>query len=201
MECPYPVVWVTENRHGVPGCLRQVLQQYLDKTTEYTRVLMTFGICGQATLVLQTKEFKLVFPRVDDSTSLLLDSSARKAAYQRESPALFLTSGWLNSERGIERELEHLDKKYSKPRATRLQQQMYGEFRRLCLIDTGGYSLETILERRSTISKRLHLGNQISEGNLSLPKKLLTGPWGDDLVQIAEYSEVLASHGGPDHWP
>lgn len=192
LACPYPIVWVTENRHDVPECLRQVIQGHLDTLTGFERVLMTFGVCGQATLGLRTKGFELILPRIDDCISLLLGSSRQKAVCQEEFPSLFLTSGWLNSRWGMEQELGRLDKKYGEAKAVRLQKQIYGKFSRLYLIDTGGYPIDAIRERCDVISERLHLEQRTVPGDLWLLRKLLTGPWDDMFIRVGEYSELTA---------
>lgn len=193
LACPYPIVWVTENRHDAPDRLRQILQRHLNELAGYERVLMSFGICGQATLGLQTRDFQLILPRIDDCISLLLGSSWYKAACQRGTPALFLTTGWLDSQWGIEHELARLDKKYGGTKAAKLQQQIYGEFSCLCLIDTGSYSLEVIQERSAAISSRLHLEQKTVQGDLGLLRKLLTGPWDHSFIQVGAHSELTAA--------
>ncbi len=94
-----------------------IWQGHLDELPDFERVLMTFGICGQATLGLRTKDFELILPRIDDCISLMLGSSWRKAACQKEAPSLFLTAGWLDSRWGVERDMEHPDEKYGGTRA------------------------------------------------------------------------------------
>jgi hypothetical protein len=55
-------------------------------------------------------------------------------------------------------------------------------YKRLAFINTGNYELERYRTRSQEIAERLELRYEEIQGNDSLVKKLLNGPWDDEFV-------------------
>ena len=64
--------------HAQPSRLNQALQAKIDQTENaakaYAAILLLYGLCGNATNGLQTRQTRLVLPRAHDCCTILLGS-------------------------------------------------------------------------------------------------------------------------------
>ena len=71
-EFRHPIVWIESGLHLFPASLRRRLQEELDRLHDVERVLLAFGFCGNSVIGLASRDYELIFPRVDDCITLLL---------------------------------------------------------------------------------------------------------------------------------
>lgn len=173
------MVWIESGLHNSPELLRSVLQQKLDALEGVGRVLMAFGQCGHATEQLVSGDFEMVFPRVDDCITLLLGSMERRTQAAETHGAYFLTKGWLAGERNIWAEYQYAVKKYGAKRAPEIVRIMLGNYKRILVLDTGSYDIESILPQTRLIADTFQLLHEIVPTGIGYLKELLTGPWDD----------------------
>ncbi|MBI5602056.1 MAG: DUF1638 domain-containing protein [Deltaproteobacteria bacterium] len=192
--CPYPVLWIESGLHLKPDSLRKRLQEELDHIENVSQTLLAFGYCGNALLGLRAGDFRLIFPRVDDCITLMLGSGLRREEICRECGTYFLTKGWLDYERNIWGEYQETVRRYGKEKADRVFKAMLRHYQRLGIIDTGAYDLGRFLVRVQNISDALALKPQVIQGTLDYLKKLLTGPWDEDFIQINPGETVTLKH-------
>jgi len=172
----YETHWIESGMHNYPNKLRGVLQQELDKVTA-TRVLLCFGTCGNSVIGLETRDFELIIPRVDDCISLLLGSMAERTKISAEHASYFLTAGWLRGERNIYVEYEHAINKYGEELGKDIMSTMLANYKRLVLLDTGSYDLSPAESESKMIAGKLGLDLQIVPASVGYISELLTGPY------------------------
>ena len=89
--------------HAQPQRLRQTLQAKIDETENavksYDAILLLYGLCGNATIGLQSRKTRLVLPRAHDCCTILLGSRDRFREHFQDNPSQpFSSVGYL--ERG-----------------------------------------------------------------------------------------------------
>lgn len=176
-SCKYEIRWVESGLHNFPKKLNTVLQELLDNSQGFSRILMAMGYCGNSIAGLRTGDFTLILPRVDDCISLLLGSFKNRAALTKGDGTYFLTDGWLKGERNLWWEYRYTLDKYGEDVGKEIFQTMLRSYRSLALLDTGCYPLESAEEISRKIADTLGLRYKLLPATLEYLKQLLDGPW------------------------
>ncbi|HBF37214.1 MAG TPA: hypothetical protein DDW50_07820 [Firmicutes bacterium] len=184
--CPYPVLWVDAGLHRSTSALHSRLQAELDRIENVGRVILAFGFCGHALEDLTAGDFELIFPRVDDCITLLLDPTTQG----KEMGTFYLTPGWLDNEISLWNEYQQTIKRYGQTKADHIYRIMLTGYRRLGLIDTSVYSVTEFMLKTRKIAAAFSLTQQAVPGTIRYLKKLLTGPWDDEFIVIAPGESV-----------
>lgn len=192
--CNYPVLWVDSGLHVYPDSLRDHLQKELNRIGNVDLVLLAFGYCGNSLLGLTPPAYRMIFPRVDDCITLLLGSKERRNEISDEMGTYFLTKGWLDYEKNIWVEYQESIKRYGKVKTDRIYKMLLEHYKRLGIIETGAYELESFLERTKNIAKDLKLKHHVIPGTTRYLKKLLTGPWDEEFILINPGETVAMEH-------
>lgn len=187
--CTWPIYWLEDNLHNFPDKLRRGMQTGLDELDGYKRVLMAFGLCGNAVIGLKTHSFSLVLPRVDDCISLMLGGMDRRVKEEAQKKRIYLTEGWLRSDANIWSEYQYTIKKYGKKTAKYVMDAMYGKYDALTLLDTGAYDLSTLEKKAEKIADAFDLMQETISGTTSMLEGLLMGPWKEEeFIILPPYS-------------
>lgn len=179
---PIPIVWVESGLHNFPAQLKERLQQEIDKISGVDNILLLFGFCGNSIEGLVSEQARLVVPKVEDCISLLLGSNQIRLALSRETPAFYLTDGWLRYEKNIYWEYEQCLKKYGETKAQRIFKAMFAHYSNLNFIDTGSYDLESVMGRTAEWAAKLNLKQGVVPGTLKLITKAFREEWDDDFL-------------------
>ena len=59
-DIDYPIYWIESGLHNYPEKLHNNLQEELDKLQGFDRVIMTFGLCGNALLGIKSNNLELI---------------------------------------------------------------------------------------------------------------------------------------------
>jgi len=198
-NCEYPFVWIASGLHLKPDSLRRRVQDELDAIEHVQRVLLGFGFCGNTVIGLRSRDFQLVFPKVDDCITVLLGSKENRERCVKNGGVYFLTKGWLEGEANIWREYEAVLERFGPERTERIYKRMLAHYRYLGLIDTGAYNVAALLPLVNKIADTLKLEPRVLPGADLYLKKFLTGPWDSkDFVIVRPFSTVDLSHLGSD---
>lgn len=192
--CKYPILLIESGLHLSPDLLKKRIQEELSRIANVERVLLAFGFCGNALLGITPLTFEIVFPRVDDCITLLLGSYGKRREISREMGTYFLTKGWLDYETNIWSDYQKTLIKYGKEKTDRLYKTILENYKRLAVIETGAFQLDSFLERTKYIARDLKLKHQVIPGTLSYIEKLLTGPWDEDFVIVGPGEAVTLEH-------
>ena len=172
--------WIRSGLHNVSQTLRKTIQDELDQISCAEHVILGFGACGNAVADLNTGNYRLVIPRIDDCISLMLGSYKRKQEVLCKGQTYFLTYGWLHNDIGIHEEYTACVEKYGKETADMVYQQIIGGYQYLGVMDTGVENLDSLLAEAAPIASDLKLEEIPIRGDLSMLRALITGPWGND---------------------
>ena len=172
--------------HVNPDRLRRTLQAAIDAVDEpIDTIILGYGLCSQAVIGISSPRCTLVVPRVDDCIAIFLGSrSAYKEQSRAEPGTYYLTKGWIEVGDTPFAEHDRLIQRYGKERAERMLQLMLVNYKRLALIDTGQYELERYREYARNTAERFNLRFEEIEGSNDLIKKMIYGPWDDEIVVV-----------------
>ena len=171
-----PIKWIESGLHDSPKRLKVRLQEELN-ATDANRVLLAFGYCGNAILGLETGNFELIIPRVEDCISLLIGSNTERMKISAEHAAYFLTEGWLRGERNLWVEYQHSLEKYGKEITDMISEKLYGHYRTLGLLNCGISQFSSLIESTKTIADTLNLKQQEIPASVLYIEQLIKGPW------------------------
>ncbi|MCD8022788.1 MAG: DUF1638 domain-containing protein [Lachnospiraceae bacterium] len=198
--CTYDVYELGKNNHNFPDRLRTQLQNEIDALQDYDRILLSFGICGNAACGLLSPHAELVIPKVDDCISLLMGGVKPRLDSLNGKFGIFLTAGWLRYEGNVWDEIRLTTHRYNDRRAAKILDRMFGNMTYLTVLDTGAYHLSEVLEKAGDIAETLHLELRIMKGDLSLLMGLLKGPWDTNRYSVfAPGIETAAAKIIPDY--
>jgi len=172
--------------HVNPEALRCALQEAIDAwATLAETILLGYGLCSQAVVGLRAKDCTLVVPRVDDCIAIFLGSGeAYKAQSRAEPGTYYLTKGWIEAGDSPFGEYDGLVEQYGKQKAQWLMGRILKNYTRLALINTGQYELEHYRDYSQRTAERFGLRYEEIPGSSALIKKMLHGPWDDELVVV-----------------
>jgi len=189
-----PVSWVESGLHNLPDKLRVRVQEEIDGACarpETEQVLLAFGACGNSLVGVTARDCALVIPRIDDCISLLLGSMDRRHQLGTNCGTYFLTRGWLENERNLEKEYRRTVKLYGEERARRLFKKMLSHYSRAMLIDTGAYDVEASLTLAQLFASTLDLRLETVRGTVDILERLFRGDWDNEFI-VLEPGETLA---------
>jgi hypothetical protein len=172
--------------HVNPDKLRSTLQSAIDAVSgQYETIILGYGMCSQAVIGIKANGCRLVCPRVDDCIAIFLGSRGAYNAQCRAEPGTYyLTKGWIEVGDTPFSEYDRFLQRYGKERAERIFKLMLGNYKRLALINTGQYELETYREYARRTAERFGLRYEEIEGSDALVKKTIFGPWDDEFVVL-----------------
>lgn len=184
--------------HTNPARLRQTLQEAIDSVRgQYDSIILGYGMCSQGILGLKANGCRLVAPRVDDCIAIFLGSSAAYSLQCRTEPGTYyLTKGWIEVGDTPFSDYERMQQRYGPEMAERIFKMLMGNYKRLALINTGGYGLEKYREYARSTAERFGLHFEEIEGSEALLQKMVLGPWDEEFVVLEEGETFL-----PEQFP
>ena len=190
--CTLPVTWLDAGLHNYPGRLRQTLQDALDRSGGFQRVLLCYGFCGNSIAGIRAGDFEVILPKADDCLTLLLGSQQRRLEITKEAGTYFLTRAWIHGDRNLLTEYRYAVEKYGEKQGKWIFQTMFGHYRRLGLLDTGCYPLAEAEQEAQSMAQLLHLSCCTLPASNQRLKDLLTGPWPAEWFLHLSPGELLA---------
>ena len=188
----YPVMWIESGLHNTPEKLAATLQGILDSITAQ-RVLAALGFCGNSIQGIKAGGFELIIPRVDDCISLLLGSVKSRSVISGKYAAYFLTEGWMRGKQNLWVEYQDMREKYGEEQAQSIAEMMYGNYRTLCLLDSGVEPIGALTNKTKIIADTLGLKQKVIPATVEYIENLLTGPWEESKFLIKAPGETITA--------
>ncbi len=172
--------------HLRPDGLRRSLQEAIDASAGTAdTIILGYGLCSQAVVGLCSNSCTLVVPRVDDCIAIFLGSQAAYRQQVRHVPGTYyLTKGWIEAGDSPFEEHKKLVERYGQQRADRMIKLTLKNYTRLAFINTGQRDLERYREYTRQTSSKFGLRYEEIEGATTLVKKMIYGPWDDEIVVV-----------------
>lgn len=182
--------------HVNPEWLRRTLQAAIDAVSQpIDTILLGYGLCSMAMIGICAPRCRLVVPHVDDCIAIFLGS---RAAYKEQSQAepgtYYLTKGWCEQGETPFAEYEDAVARFGAARAERIFRLMMAHYTRLALINTGHYEMSHYRAYARRTAERFGLRYEEIPGASTLVKKLLFGPWDDELVVLSPGEAFRLDH-------
>jgi len=190
----YPVVWMESGLHDRPKVLTKVLQETLDRAEkEYNpdTVLLGYGFCGNAMAGICSGEYRLILPRIDDCITMMIGSRNRKSQLENGVGTMFLTRGWLDRDVDIIDQRRQFIEDYGEEDGIDIFNMMYGNYRRIGLLNCHCYPLEDQIEKTKTLAQELGFEHCVYDGSIDYIRELLTGPWPAERFLVKQPHETI----------
>ena len=157
-------------------------------------VLLALGFCGKGLQGLKAQHLTLVFPRVDDCVSLLLNHGCAREDIPRDSRSYYLTRGWFAHNSSVTEAFEDWTERYGPERAARLRKTMFTGYERVGLIDTKAYDLSECIDQSRAYAKDLDLDHIVVSGSVQLLERLFKGERDSEIVVVPPTEAIDFSH-------
>ena len=170
-------------------------QRRLDVTVgPVSEVVLAIGFCGNALKDLGAEHLTLVFPRVDDCVSLLLNDGCKREDIKRNPRCYYLTRGWFNHSSSMIDSFDEWDERFGLERADRLRATMYAGYEQVNLIDTQAYEVEECLDLSQAVADRLRLEHGVVRGSVQLLERMFKGEKDSEIVAVPPNEKISFNH-------
>jgi hypothetical protein len=157
-------------------------------------ILFATGFCGKGLEGLVSRTAWMVFPRVDDCISLLLNCGCTREEIQRDAHAFYFTRGWLCHKNPMLDSCEKYKKRFGPGNAYKRLRAALAVYQRITLIDTGAYDLAGSQLETEALAKDLELEHTVVPGSVQLLERLFTGSWNSEIVVIPPGEPITIWH-------
>jgi hypothetical protein len=157
-------------------------------------VLLALGFCGNALQGLSAERLTLVFPRVDDCISLLLNRGCAREAIPRDPRHYYLTRGWFSHESSLKQAFDDWEKRFGPERAVELRRKLFAGYRQVSLIDTRAYDVEECLDQSQEMAEELELAHAVVPGSVQLLQRLFNRERGSEIVAVPPSQAIEFNH-------
>jgi hypothetical protein len=157
-------------------------------------VLLALGFCGNALNGLSSRHLSLVFPRVDDCISLLLNRGCPREQVPRNPRHYYLTRGWFSHESSLKQAFEEWDERFGPERAAKLRKTMFAGYEQVNLIDTQAYDVDECLDQSRGFADVLELEHGVVEGSVQLLERLFRGERDGEIVVVPPEGVIGFNH-------
>lgn len=165
--------------HIDPGKLKTAIQQSIDETRPPVEVIILgYGLCSQAAVGLRSQNCSLIIPRIDDCMALFLGSQEAYRQQNRQAPGTYyLTRSWIEAGDNPFDEYNRLEMAHGSEKASEIMNQIFKNYTRIGLINTGQYSLDESRNYARHYAQKLNLYFEEIAGSDSFLSAMLYGPW------------------------
>ncbi len=157
-------------------------------------IVLALGFCGGALQGLSAKHLAIVFPRVDDCISLLLNRGCAREEIVRDPRGYYLTRGWFVHESTLQEAFEDWEERFGAERAAWLRKSMFAGYERVNLIDTGAYDVGGCTHESTSVAASLDLAHDVVPGSVQLLEKLFRGERDSEIVVMAPGEPIEMAH-------
>ncbi len=184
--------FVSMGLHMYPAKLHKELQQLLDQSLGYSRIILTYGLCGGAAGNLLATNCLLTVPRVHDCIPLLLGSKPEYQRLQETAKGTFyLSGGWMEGELTLLAEYRRICQKYGQQRAAKVMSKMFDGYHRFLYIHTDHPREATNLAESRETASLLNLKHDCTHGNRRYLEKIVNGPWAEEeFINVPQGSSI-----------
>lgn len=157
-------------------------------------VLFALGFCGKGLQGLVARHLTMVFPRVDDCVSLLLNRGCSREEIPRNPRSYYLTRGWFSHDSSMAEAFQDWTTRFGAERAAQLRKAMFAGYERVGLIDTQAYDIAECVDQSRAYADDLDLEHVIVPGSVQLLERLFRGERDSEIVVVPPTVPIGFSH-------
>jgi hypothetical protein len=196
--------------HARPSEQKAALQAAVDVADDpgkYRAILLGYGRCSDGLAGLRARTVPLAIPRAHDCITLLLGSrEAYRQEFEQQPGTYYQSAGWVEqggeivedspAPPGFDAALQHLGltdsceqlvSKHGRANADYLIETLGGwakAYSRLCYLEMGTCDESRFIEQSRRRAEQMGWTFEHRRGDLALLRKLLQGPWDDDILVV-----------------
>lgn len=202
---PLELRFLPMGQHDYPSLLRENLQAAVNEmeAAGCRRIIFVYGLCSNSILGITAGQAELIFPRAHDCITLFLGSKERYAAIQKAEPGTYWFSpGWVRGKRvpGPDH-LQRLEAEYREKfedeedveYLMEVEREKYAHYKVAAYTDLGDGPVEAAEQDTRGAAEFLGMQFVRHEGDDSLLRNLLTGPWDDGRYLVVPPGQTAAS--------
>jgi Protein of unknown function (DUF1638) len=157
-------------------------------------VLLALGFCGKGLQGLVSQRLTMVFPRVDDCVSLLLNHGCSREEIPRNPRNYYLTRGWFAHDNSTAEAFEDWTTRFGEERAAKLRKSMFAGYERVGLIDTRAYDIGDCIDLSRAYADDLELEHIVVPGSVQLLERLFRGERDSEIVVVSPRNPISFTH-------
>lgn len=183
--------FVSMNYHLYPKKLTKELQNIIDSSIGFNRIILAFGLCGGASNGLKANNCK-----VHDCISIFLYNGEGCACdFEKERGTFYLSCSWMITENSILSEHQRIVERYGEKKALSILNRMFHDYKKVLFIKTGSCLEDELIVQSEEISKLINAKHEIIKGKTAFIKKIVKGPWDDkNFINIAPWETLKEDH-------
>lgn len=171
--------------HVSPARLHAALAEALREPDDADRIVLGFGLCGNATAGLVSPRAPLLVPRVHDCLALLTGGRGLPGG-RAEKGTFYLSGGWMEGERTLASEHRRAAARFGEARALRILRTMLDPYRRFAFVRTDHPRRAEREEDARRLAQLAGLPLTAMEGEGGRLERLVNGPWAaPEFVRVA----------------
>lgn len=184
--------FVSMDYHLYPKKLKVELQNIIDRSNGYNRIILAFGLCGGASNGLKANESTLIIPKVHDCISIFLCNGTKCVCdFKKEKGTFYLSSGWMITEKSILSDHKKVLERYGEKKAFSILKRMYEDYKKVLFIKTSSSSEDEVIVQSKEIANLFDAKHEIIKGKTDFIEKILKGPWDDNNFINIEPGKLL----------
>lgn len=193
-RAPVRFEFLSMGLHVAPARLHAALQVALDAPPHADRVVLGFGLCGNAIAGLVSPHAPLIVPRVHDCIPLITGGAGLSGALGPEKGTFYLSGGWMEGERTLAVEHRRAAARFGEQKALRILQTMLDPYRRFAFVRTAHPRRTEREEEARELAGRIGLPLETVEGDPRRLERIVQGPWdGPEFVRVPRGVAVPAA--------
>lgn len=181
-----PIIWLDRSLHNCPYKLHKRIQDVIYSHQDVDEILLSYGLCGNATIGLFSKKTKLIMPAFDDCICQFLykKSDCKQIHAVPEKGCFYLTREWTIDNQGIVQQCEDIYAKYGKVDGQAMIDEIYADYHTLVLLKTGAYDVDKICEYVDKAMKYTGMCVKIQNANTEVLENLIKGDYSSMMVNL-----------------
>ena len=186
------IIELERGMHNHPKKFQNRLKELIGENQNMDEIVLPYGLCGNSTLDLMSPNTRLVLPKFDDCISQLLyrDRIGRRSRSEIQKGHLYVTRGWTLDPEALIPQCQNILKIYGKDIGKEIISQIYGEYYKISMIDTGAYDVIGLEHYMKKVKKYLDVQIECVSGSTDILEKIISGNYDDNFI-ILNPGEIL----------
>jgi hypothetical protein len=191
---PVEFSFLSMGLHVAPDRLRAALAAELAKPRAVDRIVLGFGLCGNAVDGLSSPHAPLVIPRAHDCIAVLSGGvGLPETGPSLERGTFYLSGGWMEGERTIMSEHRRTVQRFGERKALRVLNTLLGAYQRFLFIQTDHPRSEARQQEATQLASLVGLPLDSVAGDGAYLAELVNGPWSEERFIHVPRGETLSA--------